>query len=509
MFDPIRSLSLSFLIALALAAPLTAGEPAGMDWPTWRGPHGNGSAGMASVPLVDRLSKATLVWQSEYMPSTGVFSGDSGGIQSGYSSPIVADGRVYLFYYHGDGKSVDPEVLTRYKNERRMSQLKDRRPANWIEQLASINADEVIHCLDAATGKTLWKTVYEGRGLNIAGLSGKCGGHYTLCYGDGRIYAVGTTKRIYAVDAKTGKKLWEGTFADHKRMENMRAEAEKAGAVSDAGKREAGYPNMAPAYAAGVVVFGDRGNLFGFDAATGKALWGPIFVGRSNSDSSSPLRWSHQGKDYILGAGSQGLFLIEPRSGTVLWKAEDACQTGGTIAISGDRVVVRANSGKTLEDRRGLSCWQISPKDAKMLWQLPPQYSTFQCTSACIHDGRVYVQCELNNGYPSRLYNSVIGEGLVYVAVDLESGKVLGETPGRGEKRIGKNLSASIVAVGDMILDVNAQRHFRADPALLAEGLFETWSREGHERIPTPAIVGTRIFIRDLEGIRCYDLSRR
>jgi hypothetical protein len=140
-----------------------------------------------------------------------------------------------------------------------------------------------------------------------------------------------------------------------------------------------------------------------------------------------------------------------------------------------------------------MSCWQISPQGAQVLWQLPLKYTTFQCSSACIHAGRVYAHCGVNDA-----------DGHFYIAVDLESGKVLAET-----SSVGKNLSASIVAIGDMILDVNAQRHFRADPALLAKGLVETWTRDGYERIPTPAIVGTRIFIRDNEGIRCYELAAR
>ena len=61
-------------------------------------------------------------------------------------------------------------------------------------------AQDVVLCLDLATGRTLWKCSSPGEATGRMASS-------TPCVAGGRVYALGST-HFYAVDAATGKLLW-------------------------------------------------------------------------------------------------------------------------------------------------------------------------------------------------------------------------------------------------------------------------------------------------------------
>jgi len=72
----------------------------GKGWPCWSGPFSNGVGDRYGHQLVDDLAHARLAWKSDDMPagrgSTGTRS--RGFPDGGSSSPIVRDGRVFVFY---------------------------------------------------------------------------------------------------------------------------------------------------------------------------------------------------------------------------------------------------------------------------------------------------------------------------------------------------------------------------------------------------------------------------
>src|SRR5687767_14334266 len=82
---------LTVLIALSQVGP---GPAFASDWPEWRGPNRNGAA-PTSPPLISALPTLGLkpAWKSENLPS------------GGWGSPIVADGRVYLFVHYRSQKT--------------------------------------------------------------------------------------------------------------------------------------------------------------------------------------------------------------------------------------------------------------------------------------------------------------------------------------------------------------------------------------------------------------------
>jgi len=94
------------------------------DWNQWRGKNRNGII-KKSPALLDSWDKSgpPLVWKSaDKIP---------GGERGGYGSPVVWKGRVYLY--------ASPKANA--KNE---------------------TGQDAIYCLDAKTGKTLWKKEFKG-----------------------------------------------------------------------------------------------------------------------------------------------------------------------------------------------------------------------------------------------------------------------------------------------------------------------------------------------------------
>jgi outer membrane protein assembly factor BamB len=206
-----RLLATMAVIALSLGLMVvdlaTAGESAGSGWPCWRGPLGGGVAPDPGFTLVEDLGKATLVWTSADQVPYGYET--SGGWQGGYSSPIVADGRVFLGYVRPHGREVFDMTA---EDIRDLGGKKTQRHSMTVNSPWRIqHGDDVIHSFDAVTGKTLWRYVDE------RGLMNTCdndGGHFTPCVSGGKVCMYGSTGRFYCVDAVTGKLVWETYLND-------------------------------------------------------------------------------------------------------------------------------------------------------------------------------------------------------------------------------------------------------------------------------------------------------
>jgi outer membrane protein assembly factor BamB len=101
--------SLGVALALCLApAPAALAKPA-RGWLSWRGPRQNGTSLETGLP--DKIDPAQAVWTADF---------------PGQSTPIIANGRVYIIGYTGEG----PELV------------------------------EGVACFDAETGKQLWRKMY-------------------------------------------------------------------------------------------------------------------------------------------------------------------------------------------------------------------------------------------------------------------------------------------------------------------------------------------------------------
>ena len=131
------------------------------DWPQWRGPGRDGVCGEAGL--------------LETFPHEGLKVRWRAPVGWGWSSPVVAQGRVYV----ADSEVVEPQPRER------------------------------LHCFDEATGKALWThaydVVYPDWAFDPAQESGPVA---TPIVQDGKVYALGRLGHLVCLDAGSGDVLW-------------------------------------------------------------------------------------------------------------------------------------------------------------------------------------------------------------------------------------------------------------------------------------------------------------
>ena len=141
-----------FLLPL-IAVAAAAAEPE--SWPQFRGPAFNP---ISSHPrLADRWSKTENIEWSAKVPGRG------------WSSPIVANGKVFLTTVVTDGPSKPPQTGTEYSNEL-VAEL-SKKGLSEKEVLAKVTERDTemphevslhyfLYCLDLKTGAVNWKREY-------------------------------------------------------------------------------------------------------------------------------------------------------------------------------------------------------------------------------------------------------------------------------------------------------------------------------------------------------------
>jgi outer membrane protein assembly factor BamB len=362
-------LLLACLLAISCSAAL------GAQWPQWRGPGRDGVALAAVVPAA-WPAKLSLAWRQ--------------AVGEGYSSPVVADGRVYV---HGrqdpleivsalDLASGKPLWTAKYessftKNKYAASMAKGPFSTPLVADgvLFTLGTRAVLSAFDAATGKLRWRKdwskevdtarlftgtamspVVDG-GLLIVHVGDDDGGTFRALVpasgvekwtlkGHGPGYAspmiatiagvrqlvTMTDRAIVGVEVGNGKELWQIPFPDEWN-ENI----------------------VTPVIAADLlIVSGTRKGTFGYRLEQGGGSWRPKQVWH-NTD--LPMYMSSPVVDgpYIYGFGSKRkgqLFCLDARTGTARWATEGRGGTSASIESAGPNLVVLTTDGDLIVTRR-------------------------------------------------------------------------------------------------------------------------------------------------------------
>jgi hypothetical protein len=210
------------------------------------------------------------------------------------------------------------------------------------------SAEDVVLCLDAKTGGTLWKFTAEGVPTGRSNAS-------TCAVADDHVYAVLST-HLYALDAGTGKLIWKTP-------------------VSQSGK------GSSPLYADGKIYLLE-GSLMCVNASDGQILWSNKETKGTNS---SPILWkTSDGLTTLVCQTNNQLTGHDPATGAVRWKAEGG---GQSTPVAQDDYLVILSSAKGV----GLRCYLAQPNSPpKVHWThnfLAARYSS----SPLIHNNEVYL----------------------------------------------------------------------------------------------------------------------
>jgi outer membrane protein assembly factor BamB len=301
------------LAILLLAAPLAAAS----DWPQWLGPRRDGSTDEIVKPWTEPLK---ILWKTP--------------VGEGHSSPIVADGMVYL------------HARVPGKNE------------------------ESLQAFDAATGAAKWTTSYpRAFFLNPFGL----GPRGTPAIDAGKIYSLGITGILSCIDAKTGEKIWLVDTLNEFKAKNL--------TFGISGSPIIDGDNV-------LINVGAKGaSIVAFHKKTGKEVWKTLDDAASYS---SPIIYGKGEDRQAIFLTGKGIVSVSPAGGSVFWQhpfQDKLAESSTTPVVLGDTLFVSSVTlgGTALK----LDNSQAIPK-AKELW-MKKEWHCYFSTPATVGKDHIYL----------------------------------------------------------------------------------------------------------------------
>ncbi len=301
-------LCLAALVALA----------AGADWPQFLGPARNATSPETGLLASWPRKGPPVAWEKE--------------VGEGFSSPVVAGGRLILFH--------------------------------------RVDDDEVVECLDAATGKEIWKhktpTAYQdplGKGN---------GPRSTPAVSGGRVYTLSPGGVLLGLNLEDGKKVWQRALLED----------------YDLVERSYFGVGTSPLIEGDLVLVnvGGRGaGIVAFDKTTGKEVWKSTSQGASYA---SPLAATLDGVRQALFFTREGFVSLDPATGDVRsakrWRSRNNASVNAASPVVFDGHVFLSACYET-----GGLLLRVKKDGVEKVWSNDESLSCHFSTPV-YHDGHLY-----------------------------------------------------------------------------------------------------------------------
>lgn len=312
------------LLALGLPAMLMAA-----DWPRFRGPSANGISPEKGINKNWKAKAPKLLWKAQLT-------------DQGTGGPAIAGGRVYILDHQG--------------------------------------ANDIVRCLDARTGRDIWKTPYRSQSKNDYGYT-----HTTPTVTGGKVFTLSRVGLVNCLDARSGKILWSknigASLPGWDLAMSVRVDGNKAivvpgapGATVMALSTVNGKPlwkcsaGDKPGYATPVlatiggtqqyVVFCAT-KVIGVNAANGKLLWSFPWKTEYDVNAADPIPLGNS--VFITSGYNHGCALLDVAGGKAKARYQNrALHSQFTSPVYVNGALFCTNEGS-------LVC--LDPKSGKVLWQ--------------------------------------------------------------------------------------------------------------------------------------------
>jgi outer membrane protein assembly factor BamB len=261
-------------LCLLTALILSAGFAQGADWAYWRGPEQDGiSRDKALIADWSLADKKNVLWSQSF---------------GGRSTPIIVKGRLFLNSYTNHNVN-DPDEI--------------------------VHAQEQVICADAATGKVLWRDVFNVFQTDIpqtrVGWASMVGDSET---GNAIIHSVSGIFRCYDPD---GNVLWEHSlFEDFGKISGYGGRTQTP--IIDENRVIVGFLARNWGETRGPA---PKHTFYAFDKNSGKLLWTAAPGGKPNDTTySNPIiRVINGQRQLICGNADGGIYAINARTGASIW----------------------------------------------------------------------------------------------------------------------------------------------------------------------------------------------
>lgn len=394
------------------------------DWPQWRGRRRDGITHEKGLLTQWPEGGPVKLWEFNFGAES------SGGIVGrGLSSVAVADGRAFTQFQDG--------------------------------------TDEIVICLDAATGKENWRLAYpsEKTGDPLYGPAPRA----TPTVAGDRVYTMGGNGVFHCLDTQTGKPLWKHDL------------------VGEFGAKLPHWGFACSPLIEGDLVIVQAGGSPGTAVMAFRRYDGGL-VWQSEDDPpgySSPMAATMAGKRQIVALTGNRVIGLEPTTGALYWQypwptANDV--NAATPIIRGEYVLVSSGYGK------GCGLLQIAVSGVAMSAQL------------------VYENNELTNHFSTSV---LVGENVYgftdkrrLICMDFRTGKVAWDARDLGH--------GSLLATDESLLIFSESGELvLAEPT--AEGFRTRGTFSFTRRKPCwspPAIAQGKLYVRDGGRLACYDMKK-
>jgi outer membrane protein assembly factor BamB len=329
-----------------------------------------------------------------------------------------------------------------------------------IEQRGS---QEVVAAYEVPTGRELWTNTWPAEFRESMGGDGP---RATPTWSDGRVYALGATGELRALDEASGKVLWRTNILTDSAARNLDWGMAAAPLIVDDT----------------VIVLPGGANgqsIVGYDRHTGKRTWSALGDQQAYS---SPMLVTLNGVRQLLVVSATRMMGLVPGDGKVLWEypfpTYNGINAAQPLVIGDNRVFVSASYGA------GCAMVELS------------------------RDGERFSVRELwrNNRMKNRFSGSVLREGVIYgldegilAALDAETGEIKwkGGRYGYGQVLLAGNNLIVLTEDGDLALvRATPDRHEEVTRFHVLDG--KTWN--------VPAIAGGYLLVRNLAEMAAFDL---
>ena len=406
-------LTIILLFSLVRPTPIAQAQ----DWPQFLGPTRNGKYVGNDLTAVLPKAGPPMVWKKT--------------IGQGFSGPVVAEGKLILFHRVGD--------------------------------------KETVECLDAATGKEIWRFDYATRYRDDFGFDE--GPRSTPSIACGRVYTFGAEGTLHCLDFATGKKLW--AVDTHQQFDVRKGFF--GAACSPLIEGRAVLLNIGGSNPSGLVAF---------DRETGKVMWA---VSRDEASYSSPVAATVGGLRSVFCFTRNGLVGADAASGNIRfefpWRARmQAAVNAAVPLVVGDLVFISASY------QTGAALLQVTGSAVKKVWSSDDVLSNHYASSVA-HNGYLY-------GFHGRQEH-----GPSLRCVQLQTGKVMWsvESFGSGTLMLASEHLLVLKEGGELLIAAATPKAFQpVAKAQIIPGTVRAY----------PALAQGRLYVRNEKSLVCVSLKK-
>jgi outer membrane protein assembly factor BamB len=398
------------VLALLLLTSLPARA---QDWPGWRGAGRDGKlAGF----------KAPAAWPKELQRGWQVEVGE------GYSTPALVGDRLYMHTRQGE--------------------------------------NEVILCLDTASGKELWRdSVAAPYEINPTAKEQGKGPKSSPAVAGDRVYALGMSRILSCLDAKTGRIVWRHDFPDPFPKTDDLAGTSASPLI---------HEGLCIAHVGGE----EKAEILALDAATGQRRWA---WGGDGASYASPIVATIGGKPQLITLTVASAVGLAPADGKLLWRTEFTTDYKQNIVTP----VVLGNLAIFSGYKKGVVAHRVDGSKPEEAWQT--------------NDVSMYMSSPVLQG--ERLFGFSEKRKGQFFCLDAKTGKTLWT----GEGRQGE--SASLLDGGDVLLGLTSDAELivfdASDKDYVEKARYkvaetETWAH--------PVVSGRTIYVKDKTKLTRWNL---